>query len=233
MIPNQSWFPTNLQDRAAWFNNFADQFATLAPSLGFTNTEISSTNDDSAVMQFLAEADLEVTAYEKAVRQYRKVITEGDIGDTTPAFPANPTLALPKEIPTGMFERLIKLVERIRVAPNYTEETGALLGILPVQKESLNPNDVKPTLKLTESFAGYKFSAAVGRLGYTAFKIQICRANTEIWTDAAFGTSSPLEVHVTPTTPGQPERVQVRAILMDKNETVGVPSDMQYATLNP
>ena len=63
--------------------------------------------------------------------QYRKIITEGDIGDPTPEFPANPAFALPVVQPTGIFERLNNLVERIRVAPNYTAETGALLGIIP------------------------------------------------------------------------------------------------------
>ena len=32
MIPSRTWFPMNLQDRAAWFLNFAKQFADVAIS---------------------------------------------------------------------------------------------------------------------------------------------------------------------------------------------------------
>ena len=53
------------------------------------------------------------------------------IGDPTPAFPANPAFALPEVVPTGIYQRLIELVDRIRSAPAYTDEIGALLGIIP------------------------------------------------------------------------------------------------------
>ena len=94
----------------------------------------------------------------KAIVQYREVITEGDIGDPTPDFPANPAFALPVVQPTGIFERLNNLVERIRVAPNYTPETGALLGIIPTASESIAPADVKPLIQVFAAQTGYEFS---------------------------------------------------------------------------
>lgn len=233
MIPSQTWFPTNLQDRVAWYNRFANNFAEIAASLGFTNAEITTTNDDNEVMQFLGATDLEIEAYVSAVGKYRKGITEGKVGTTTPAFPANLTLNLPKTVTTGIFERLDKLVTKIKAADNYTEEIGALLGILPTQKESVNLNERKPTLKLEELHTGYKFNASVGNRDRFSFKIQICYANSEEWHDAGFGTKNPLEVSVTPTAAGKPERIQVRAVLMDNNKPVGQPSDIQYLTINP
>ena len=38
---------------------------------------------------------------------------------------------------------------------------------------------------------------------------------------------------VTPTTPGIPERIYVRAILLKKNKTVGIPSNVASLTANP
>ena len=43
---------------------------------------------------------------------------------------------------------------------------------------------------------------------------------------------SNITVTVTPTTPGQPERIQVRAILSKNNQDVGIPSDATYVTVN-
>ena len=65
------------------------------------------------------------------------------------------------------------------------------------------------------------------------FKVQIRRMDSETWSDAGFGTSSPLKVTIQPTTPGQPERLQVRALLTKKNEVIGQPSDPVYVTVNP
>lgn len=233
MIPSHRWFPSGLAERVAWFNQFATQFAILAAGLGFNPAAVAAVNADNAIMQFLLEADLAVKAFEEAVTKYRKAITEGDIGDPTPVFPDVPVIVFPAAVATGIFERLDKLVTKIRAADNYTETIGAQLGILPTQGEDISPEERKPTLKLEELFTGYKFNASVGNRDGLAFKIQICRANSEVWTDAAFGTKNPLEVTVTPTTPGQSERIQVRAWLMDNNKPVGQPSDIQYLTLNP
>ena len=144
MIPSPRWFPTSLQDRAAWYQNFQTQFAAVAVSFGFTAGDISIVDKDNQIMQFLADTIVQLEAYKKAVGQFREIITEGDIGDPTPAFPANPAFALPVEQPTGIFERLVDLVERIKAAPAYTNETGALLGIIASAPDSISPEDVKP-----------------------------------------------------------------------------------------
>lgn len=233
MIPSRLWFPTNFAARADWYKNFAEQFAVLAAGLGFTPADVTAVENDNEVMQFLAGAVVELKAYEDAVRQYRIIITEDNSGKPTPLFPANPSMTLPVVIPTGIFERLIKLVDRIELAETYTKEIGAMLGILPSSPAPPDPNTVQPTVKASPSFGGYKFDVTVTRMGMDGFRMQIRRMDSEIWTDAGFGTSSPLEIIIVPTTPGQPERLQVRAILLKRNEPVGQPSDPVYVTVNP
>jgi len=49
MIPSSRWFPTNLADRALWYENFATQFAAVAVSLGFTANDAASVNNDNDV----------------------------------------------------------------------------------------------------------------------------------------------------------------------------------------
>ena len=133
MIPSQRWFPSSLQDRAAWFNNFATQFAVVGAGLGFTEAEVTAVGADNTAFQKLASITVQLDAYADAVRQFRVVITEGSIGDPNPSFPALPAYTAVTGVSTGIFERLDQLVKRIRVAPSYTDETGALLGIVPAE----------------------------------------------------------------------------------------------------
>ncbi|MEQ1604627.1 MAG: hypothetical protein ABL999_07135 [Pyrinomonadaceae bacterium] len=234
MIPSHTWFARPLQERAAWFENFALQFGAVGLSLGFTAGEITGVQNDNETVQFLAAAATELDAFVEAVRQFRIIITEGAIGEPTPAFPANPALVPPAPaVATGIFERLDDLVKRIRVAPAYTKEIGALLGIIPAAKPSAPEQELKPVIKASDSTGGFSFSVDVTRLGMPAYKIQIQRQGSSTWQDAAFATTNPCNVVVTPTSPGQPERILVRAILMKNNEQVGVPSDPTYVTINP
>ncbi|MET0753762.1 MAG: hypothetical protein ABWZ66_10335 [Pyrinomonadaceae bacterium] len=233
MIPSKRWFPTNLPARALWMQNFATQFALVAASLGFTVADVTGVENDNTALQYLADIYNQIKAYEDAVRQYRIIITEGDIGKTNPQFPANPKFALPVTVDTGMFERLNNLVERIRVAPGYTDEIGALLGILTTNTERPSEDRIKPVITVTPQFSGYKFLVHATRMGKSAYKVQIRRMDSEAWTDAGFSTVSDVEITVTPKNPGQPERIQARVILMDKNQPVGEPSDAVYVTVNP
>jgi len=234
MIPSQTWFPTNLPARAAWYKNFSEQFAVVGAGLGFTANEIGSVTNDNDVFQFLADAAVEIRAYEKAIQQYRVIITEEDIGNPNPQFPADPSLALPASIDTGMFERLAKLVERIRVAPNYTNETGALLGILSKTSDSIAPTDVKPTIQTFAAQSGYQFSVVVaGRGEADMWDVLILKKGASGWQSVKTAVGKSVDVILTPTTAGEAEQVQVRVQLKKSNANYGQPSDIVYVTINP
>src|SRR5690606_12639504 len=53
MIPSSKWFPTALADRAAWFQEFATNFAALAGDIGFLPADVTSVNADHATVQAL------------------------------------------------------------------------------------------------------------------------------------------------------------------------------------
>lgn len=234
MIPSPSWFPQSLQTRAAWYQNFYTQIAIVGASLGFSAAEIDGFGDDNTVMQFLADGDTQLNAFGSAVRQYRKIITEGDIGEPTPAFPANPAFALTTTIVTGLFERLNKARARIMAAPTYTDETGALLGILPGTSGSISPDSVKPTITVSPAQTGYLFSVVVAnRAESDMWEVWILRKGSANWSNAKTATGKSVDVTVTPTTPGDAEQMQVRVQLRKNNQNYGQPSDVVYVTVNP
>jgi hypothetical protein len=169
------------------------------------------------------------------LRQFRIILTEGPIGDPTPAFPANPAFTLPEVRPTGIFQRLIELRDRILAAPAYTDEIGALLGIIATNLQPATPeSELKPAISVSQSIGGFKFNVDVTRKGMPAYKIQIARlADPNKWDDAAFATTNPCEVTVPPTDPTHPERIMVRAILLKGNQPTGLPSDIVSVTVNP
>jgi hypothetical protein len=233
IFPSNRWYPTNLPAQAIWWANFATQFAAVAASLGFLPADVASVQDDNSVVQFLAQTREAAEAYLKAIRQYINDIRELAIGEPTPAFPADPSFTLPNVVATGINQRLIELVERVLAAPAYTDEIGALLGILPSATGNVVESELKPGISVSQSISDFKFSVNLTRLGQPQYKIQIQRSGESAWTDAAFATSNPCVVTITPTTPGQPERIMVRAILMNHNEPIGVPSDIVAVTVNP
>src|SRR6478672_4595348 len=124
MIPSRTWFPSTLQDRDAWFQNFATKMTTIGPGLGFTAPEIVSIENDATWVQFHATVANQLDTYVDAVRAFRKKQTEGDIGDPALTWPGDitftppgPTVAAP-----GIFERLDRYVKRIRTSAGYTPE---------------------------------------------------------------------------------------------------------------
>lgn len=234
MIPSFRWFPRGLQDRAAWYQNFSTQFAAVGVSLGFTPSEMTEVAEDNQVIQFLADTLVQLDAYKKAVGQYREIITEGDVGEPTPAFPSNPNFNLPVIQPTGIFQRLVELIERIKAAPDYTDEIGALLGIIPSAPDSVSPEDVKPSVEAFAAQSGYEFSIVVSNRGKAnMWEVQIRRAGQEKWETVKTASGKSVDVEVQPSEDGKPEQVQVRVQLLKDNQPYGMLSDMVAVTVNP
>jgi len=233
MIPNQSWFPTNLQDRAAWYVNFKNQFSAVAASLDLDDY-VTPVGNDNLVFQFVADIHNQIKAFDDAVRQYRKIITEDNIGKPTPDFPPMPAFSLPAVIPTGLFERLNKLRTKIMAADNYTDEIGALLGILSKSSDSIAPSEVKPSIQTFAAESGYRFSVVVaGRGESDMWDVLILKKGAVTWQSVKTAVGKSVDVVITPTTAGEAEQVQVRVQLKKANQNYEQPSDIVYVTVNP
>lgn len=232
MQPSSNWFPTSLQERAAWYQNFSVQFGAVGGSLGFTPAEISGIDGDNGVMQFVAEAATAVDAFADAMRQYRKVTTENPVGSPNANIPTYIPPTIPEDRPTGIFERLDELVKRIRVAPSYTDEIGALLGIIPAVTTRPAPSEMQPQLKTTSlpgSLVQVKFVR--GQMDGIAIEMKIDNAAT--WSDAGRFFSSPAELVIPQNAENLPRAVQVRARFVDGNSPVGQFSDIATTATQP
>lgn len=233
MIPSQRWFPTSIAERKAFFTNFKTNFPTVSALLELSDFD-TQVERDSAVYEFLADVATQLKAYEEAVRQYRKIITENDVGDTKPEFPAAPAFALPFDVLTGIFERLDKLRTKIMAADNYTNEIGALLQILPKQPDQIAPGDAKPLIvEVSPAQMGSLFSLIIANRGEAdACDVYILKKGGT-WQKVTTFTGRSTDVEVVPTTAGESEQIQVRVQLRKNNQNYGQPSDIVYVTINP
>lgn len=211
MIPSNRWFPNSLQQRAAWFANFSTNFSLVGGMLGFTAAETTAAENDNTVFQFLAATTVQLDSFTKAVQQYRSIITEGAVGDPTPLFPPDVSFTLPQVIPTGIFQRLDENVKRIRTAPLYTHEIGALLGIIPSssQPSSESEAEMHPTLSATSlpnSLVQVKFvrGATDGILIETSI-------DNGTWGEAGRFFKSPANLVIPENPQNLPRSVQMRA----------------------
>lgn len=233
MIITAKWFPLSLQERAAWFQNFYAQFVTVGPSLGFLPAVVTQVQDDNDDFQFCADHTVKVDAYAKAFRAYRQTVTEGNVGDPPPALPTPPSGTSPAAVPTGIFERLDDLVKRIRVAPAYTPEIGALLGIVTPPPNNLIPvDDLQPVLKVTsmpDSIVQVKFV----RGNTVGIMIETKLDNSTTWTNAGQFQSSPAELVIPQNPENLPRAVQIRARFVEKNSPVGQFSDIVSTATQP
>lgn len=232
MIPSRSWFPTTLQERAAWFQNFRVQFASLYVSLGFTSDDLDVVVADNNMMQFIAEATIAVDNFDDAMRTFRKQVTEGAQGGPPPSIPGYTSPDTPDDVPNGIFERLDMLVKRIRVSPTYNVEEGELMGIVPVTPSRPEPGEVPPVIKATAYPASQVQVKFVKGDSYGVM-IETKLDNSETWSTVGTFSSSPAMLNI-PTSPSNlPRAVQIRARYMEQNSPVGQYSDIVVLSTLP
>ena len=224
MRPSKNWFPTTLIARAAWFLNFNNHIQTIGLTLGLVAADLTVIDKDNGVMQFLADASVTIKAYTTAERNYRKAITEGDIGDITPEFPANMTLSLPSVVETGLFERLDTYVNRIRSSAGYTSEIGGLLGIISAHPVPLAPEDMKPVIK------GEVVMGNIVNVKFVKSKTDGVRVETAIdngaWTNQGNFFKSPAMLEIPQNENQLPRSVKLRARFLEGNSPFGIASDV-------
>lgn len=227
------WLPRTLESLAPWFANFNLKFAQFAAALGLA-THTGNVAKDNDVVQWLLAAREAAEANDAGLRQFRDETLYAQKGDPAPVAPITTLPDPPAAWMTSIIERLDELVEKIFVADSYTEEIGVQLGIVVPKGEGISPGSVKPTVKCDPAQSGYMFAVTVSNRGEAdAADVEVRRAGSETWTVVKTFTGKSVDVTVSPTTPGQPEILQVRIQLKKKNENYGQPSDAVSVTVNP
>lgn len=220
MIPDKRWFPSSLQERAAWYRNFSAKMQTMGLSLGFTAPELVSLDEDAQTFSTLAAATLTLDTYVDGIRLFRKTISEGNIGDPPMTCPADISITMPFDPPTGMFERLDAMVKRLRTFHLYTEEIGAQLGIIPSGNgggTNVPVDEQAPVLKASVD-PGHVIEVKFTRGESEGVYIEK-NVNNAGWTFADKVFKSPAVFAV----PGDgiPQGVQLRARFIENNLPVG------------
>ena len=224
MIPSSKWFPTALADRAAWFQNFATNFAALAADLGFLPADVTSVNADNATVQALTNYSFSVDTFASAVTAFRKEVLEGTNSAVAATPPAVPDLgATPISLP-GVYDRLDNLVKRIKLAPKYSEEEGTQLGIVSPKVAPISPADMQPVLK-TSVLPGNIVNVVFKRGTSGGVCVETMVDKEVAWTPKGNYFSSPAVINIPPSADNLPRAVQIRSRYLDKGVQVGLWSE--------
>lgn len=221
--PDLRFVPGGWAGQADWFFNWDKQMTVVGPSLGFSAAELTRINDDYLMLQFLRDTMVAVEAFTEAITNHRRIMSRGRVGDPTPAFAATPTLTLPvtaDPVPPGIWQRNNEDIRRVREAPAFTDETAALLGIIPTETQGLTEGDTQPALTVTLA-PGYNVKVAGKMLGMDAIRIDYQRKGSDAWALAAFLTKLPGEFAIAPQTPGAPESGRIRAVFIKNSGEFG------------
>ena len=148
MSLNISYIPSSDSDRNVWLNNFSTKINTYATLVGITAAEVTAIQKDTAMYTYIINM---LEAYKQTVNNitsYKNLLKHAVGQQHLGAIPSPPTLGTaPAVVTEGVFDRISKLVKRIKASANYTEAMGQDLGIIaPVQ--TFDPNSLQPELKV-------------------------------------------------------------------------------------
>lgn len=233
--PSQTYYPTNLQDQAAWHVVFAAQAAIDGTSYGLTAGEVTQIEADKDMVVFLAAAANTIDTFVDTVRTFRKDVMELPVDGRTPGFPAALSLSPPADVPRGIWERVTDFANRIKASAGYTNAVGESYGIVGTKGDAPTPSLVQPEIDLAGALHGYLFSVVVSK-----------REESDQWQAwlrpadsggayqlAATGTGKALDITYSPATPGESVQLQVYVQLRKNNENYGQPSEIGLVTVNP
>jgi hypothetical protein len=144
-----SYVPLSDNDKVTWLNNFDLKLGIHGPGLGIPATEITSVSKDAAMFRYVVNLQETFKQTLQNVTGYKKLLKKANgqqhLSATLPALPSLGTP--PAAVPEGIFNRISKLVARIKASAAYTENMGSDLGIIaPVA--NFDPNSMQPDLKV-------------------------------------------------------------------------------------
>jgi hypothetical protein len=135
-----SYIPNSDADRGIWSSNFSTKIGTYAAVVGITSAEVASVQKDIAMFIYMLNMQEAYKQTLNNITAYKSLLKHAVARQHLGAIPTPPILATPPAaVPEGVFDRISKLVKRIKASTSYTDAMGQDLGIVaPIQRTDVN-----------------------------------------------------------------------------------------------
>ncbi|HMT09827.1 MAG TPA: hypothetical protein PKA82_17705 [Pyrinomonadaceae bacterium] len=205
---------------------------TYTSDVGATLIEVNDINNDLANLEYAGDYSDVVDENKKTCTQIKQALFNGDENIPVAVYPSFSVGELPEDAKAGALQRFIDRGKRWKTSNGWTPEIGTALGYDGPAPKPV-PGTVKPSIEAFAAAANSHFSLVVSNRGEaTMWDVYILRKGGN-WTKVDTASGKSADIHVTLTTPGEAEQIQVRVQLRKNNEDYGQLSDPVYVTLNP
>lgn len=146
---NSKYIPTSDADKGIWLNSFTLKMAVYSTTLGITPAELAALQKDNTMFQYIISSMDVFRQYLINLATYKNMLKHAVNQQHIGAYPVLPTLpAVPPTVTEGLFDRVAKMVSRIKASANYTDAIGADLGII-APAVTIDITNLQPFLKIT------------------------------------------------------------------------------------
>ncbi len=210
-----------------------ENLPTYQTEVGATADDITEIKRDKGILTEAVERANVVEAGKKATNSIKNHVFDGDEKIPVADYPTLPNGAPAEPFVGGCLQRFNARNKRFKAAKGYTKTIGIALGI-EESSDPISPGSVKPTLDATAAQTGYLAAVVVGnRAESNMWKVFGRRMNSEKREEIASGTGKSADITITPTTAGQPEKIELTVQLYKNNEPYGQLSDAVSVTVSP
>lgn len=227
-MADRDWYPASMDAIAAWWLNFMARRGDFEVKYPILNTMKSALEADNTWMQHWVAARHAADNLSQQLTRYFNTIAGSD-ASLDPPSPIVWTLpgAVPAEVPPGIEKRIRDVRREVVGSTDYAKADGEAMGFEAPVPAPDDPSTLTPDFTL-KTLANFELGVTFRKLGMDALKFQFRHPGGQ-WLPAGFLITSPGSFAVTPSTPGQAEQIEVRAIYMQKNNETGNYSDAKPA----
>jgi hypothetical protein len=225
-MAKKRFFPTKLEGKIIWLNNFVKTLPTYAAKYGIAATQLADLNKDRDWMNYWAEQRNLNNTYAQGLTAFRNEVAFGRLptGTTASEAPAPPATGTPPPaVAPGVFPRCLAVANAIKVHINYTVADGEALGLEGAQIVKPGLNDARPVLKPVKSGEVVTIKWGKQKLPVDGLEIHVKRGAAD-FTFLATDTNTPSFIDTFPQ-PATPEEWTYKGIYIKDGVRVGLWSE--------
>ena len=225
------WYPNGMDARSAWHQNYADNLAVLQAKYNLTVAQVAQAVEDNTWMQFWVQARHSLSALSQQLTKYFNDIAGDDPTLDPPAVISIVISGGPDEPPPGIEFRTREIARQIKGHSAYSEADGELLGIVSPESEPANLGEMSAAFTV-KSMPNFAVETKFKKNGADAMRFEFRRKGGQ-WQPAGYLVASPGTFTIAPAEAGVAEQIELRGIMVRKNEDVGSFSDFVPAFIAP